>query len=134
MRRFDAYKSALSVLTRANEQDLENEFIQSGIVDKFSLQFELGWKMLKDLLRYEGDAAASGSPRQILKEANRYFDFVDEEAWLRMLGDRNSIAHVYDGTALNQLVNRVLEEYIPVFCALELAVVDRYGNELDSIA
>jgi hypothetical protein len=51
-----------------------------------------------------------------------------------MLGDRNSFAHVYDGTALNQLVNRVLEEYIPVFCALELAVVDCYGNELDSIA
>lgn len=36
MRRFDAYSSALAVLERAPQQDLENEFIQSGIVSKFS--------------------------------------------------------------------------------------------------
>ena len=43
MRRLDAYESALSVLSRAEDQDLDNEFIQGGVIDKFSLQFELGW-------------------------------------------------------------------------------------------
>ena len=70
MRRFNQYEKALSVLARANEQDLSNEFVQSGVVDKFSLQFELGWKLLKGLLSYEGDATATtGSPRDILKAA-----------------------------------------------------------------
>ena len=70
MRRFNQYEKALSVLARANEQDLRNEFVQSGVVDKFSLQFELGWKLLKGLLSYEGDATATtGSPRDILKAA-----------------------------------------------------------------
>ena len=50
MRRYDQFVKALSVLSRANEQDLANEFVQSGVIDKFSLQFELGWKLLKDLL------------------------------------------------------------------------------------
>ena len=36
------------------EQDLTNEFIIGGIIVKFSLQFELGRKVLKELLRYEG--------------------------------------------------------------------------------
>ena len=32
------------------------------------LQFELGWKVLKELLRYEGaNQAATGSPREIIK-------------------------------------------------------------------
>ena len=135
MRRFDAYSSALRVLSRANEQDFGNEFILSGIVDKFSLQFELGWKLLKDLLRYEGLAeAATGSPRGILKAAYRYFDFVDEEIWLCMLRDRNSIAHVYGGEALERLVNIVLSSYIPAFCELETNIVKYYGSELELIA
>lgn len=135
MRRFDAYQSALSVLATASEQDLTNEFIQSGIVDKFSLQFDLGWKMLKDLLRYEGDAdAATGSPRAILKAAYRYFDFIDEDAWLGMLRDRNSIMHVYDSEELQRLLARILNQYIPVFQQLGASVLARYGSELDTIA
>ena len=35
------------------DQDLENEFVQGGVIDKFSLQFELGWKLLKALHAYE---------------------------------------------------------------------------------
>lgn len=135
MRRFDAYQSARSVLATASEQDLTNEFIQSGIVDKFSLQFDLGWKMLKDLLRYEGDAdAATGSPRAILKAAYRYFDFIDEDAWLGMLRDRNSIMHVYDSEELQRLLARILNQYIPVFQQLGASVLARYGSELDTIA
>ena len=135
MKRFDAYCSALSVLETAEEQDLNNEFIQSGIIDKFSLQFELGWKILKDLLRYEGDvSAATGSPRSILKAAFRYFDFLDEETWLGMLQDRNTIAHVYDAEAMHRLLVHVLEDYIPAFSMLRKAVEARYGDELDAIA
>lgn len=135
MRRFDAYSSALRVLSRAGEQDLSNEFIQSGIVDKFSLQFELGWKLLKDLLRYEGVVeAASGSPRTVLKAAYRYFDFVDERIWLNMLQERSTIAHVYDSEALRRLISAILQSYIPAFCSLEREVVARYGAELEQIA
>ena len=48
------YKSNLAVLSRAYAEDLENEFIISGIINKFFIQFELSWKVLKELLRYEG--------------------------------------------------------------------------------
>lgn len=135
MKRFDQYMKALSVLSRAGEQDLGNEFIQSGVIDKFSLQFELGWKVLKDLLRYEGDAvAATGSPRDILKAAYRYYDFIDEETWLAMLRDRNTVSHLYDEGAMLDLLNRVLETYIPAFEVLGGSIADRYGEVLETIA
>lgn len=134
MRRFDAYSSALSVLSRAHEQDLDNEFVQSGIVDKFSLQFELGWKLLKDLLRYEGEAtAATGSPRDVLKASHRCFDFIDEDAWLCMLRDRNNIMHVYDEAEMQALLERILGHYISVLEQLEHSVEERYGDELARI-
>lgn len=135
MRRFDAYESALFVLRRAKEQDLANEFIQAGVIDKFSLQFELGWRLLKDLLRYEGVAsAATGSPREILKAAYRYFTFIDDQIWLRMLTDRNTMAHIYDSGAARRLVTTIIEEYIPAFDDLGRSIRDRYGSELERIA
>ena len=134
MRRFNQYSSALKVLSKAGDQDLSNEFIQSGIVDKFSLQFELRWKLLKDLLRYEGDSASlAGSPREILKAAYGCFDFVNEDAWLSMLRDRNSVAHVYDAEAMTNLIERILNDYIAVFTDLREAILRRYGNTLESI-
>ena len=49
MKKYDNYASNLRVLERADREALDNEFIISGIIDKFSIQFELGWKMLKEL-------------------------------------------------------------------------------------
>lgn len=68
MRKFENYDASLRVLREAPSQDLSNEFVLGGVIDKFSLQFELGWKLLKALLAYEGSSvAATGSPRDILQ-------------------------------------------------------------------
>lgn len=56
MKKYDNYASNLRVLERADREALDNEFIIGGIIDKFSIQFELGWKLLKELLAYEGSS------------------------------------------------------------------------------
>ena len=63
MKKYENYVSALKSLRKAPEQDLSNDFIQSGIIDKFELQFELGWKLFKTLLAYEGDPVSSWTNR-----------------------------------------------------------------------
>ena len=131
MKKYESYSAALDVLSRAHEQDLSNEFIQGGVIDKFFLQFELGWKLLKRLLAYEGEAvAATGSPRDILKSAATYYDFMDESTWLGMLRDRNDAAHVYDGNAAQALVNRIIVQYVPEFERLRANLLARYGDML----
>lgn len=134
MRKLENYVSHLRVLQKANQEDLDNEFIISGIIDKFSIQFELGWKLLEQLLAYEGSAAsATGSPRGIIKEAYAVYPFFDGELWLAMLRDRNSMAHIYDGEAAKALVKRILEEYIPQFVRLENELKQQYGDSLEQI-
>lgn len=97
MKKYENFASALANLEDAPNQDLNNDFVQSGLINKFNLQFELSWKLLKRLLEYEGATlAASGSPRAILKESYRFYDFIDEAAWLDMLRDRNTNVHIYD--------------------------------------
>jgi len=134
MKKFENYCSNLSVLSLAERQDLENEFIIGGIIDKFTIQFELGWKVLKALLRYEGRGEAnSGSPREILKTAFEVYDFIDEDVWLSMLKDRNSMSHIYDGAAARELVQAILNRYIPAFELLRYCIVERYVGLLDQL-
>ena len=49
MKKYENYAANLKVLSSAKNEDLSNEFIISGIIDKFFIQFELGWKLLKQL-------------------------------------------------------------------------------------
>ena len=135
MKKFDNYNRNLAVLSRAGEQDLSNEFIIGGIIDKFSLQFELGWKVLKELLRYEGVAiAATGSPREILKVAYRFYPCMDESIWLGMLAQRNNMAHMYDGAAAAELAGRVINEFIPAFQKLSDSIEEKYHGVLEELA
>ena len=134
MKKFDHFKSNLNVLALADQEDLTNEFILGGIIDKFFIQFELGWKVLKELLTYEGQAvAASGSPRMILKAAFTIYDFLEEELWLNMLKARNDMTHIYDFSAAKRMVEIILKDYIPAFQRMKEEIEDIYGNELDKM-
>lgn len=131
MRKFDNFVSNLEVLKRAGDEDLTNEFIISGIINKFFLQFELSWKVLKELLDYEGRSVAkSGSPREILKAAYATYDYIDEDIWLEMLRARSDMTYIYNGGAARQMVKAILEKYIPVFVEMRERIERDYGGSL----
>ncbi len=134
MKKFDQYKSNLSVLLRADQEDLNNEFILGGIVDKFVIQFELSWKVFKKLLQYEGLAeAASGSPRMLIKAAYASLGCLDETLWLSMLRDRNDMTHIYNGEAARELVQRIIRQYTPEFVRVGTEIERRYGDILEEL-
>ena len=134
MKKFDQYCSSLQVLSRAPQEDLDNEFVLGGIINKFSLQFELGWKLLKELLAYEGRSeAASGSKREILNTDIVHYNFLDEDIWLGMLKDHVNINHIYDETQARRLAKVVLETYLPAFQQLRDHLTQRYAGQLDTL-
>lgn len=134
MERFEIFSSNLEVLKKAKYEDLDNEFIISGIIDKFFIQFELSWKVLKELLRYEGKSIANpGSPREIIKAAYAIYDYLDEEIWLEMLRARNDMTHIYNGEAAKQMVSLILERYIPAFAVMEEKIRKDYGEILKDL-
>ncbi len=134
MKKFENYCSNLDVLSRAGQEDLTNEFIIGGIIDKFHIQFELGWKVLKELLKYEGrQEGNTGSPREVLKAAYSIYGFLDEEIWLAMLKDRNSMTHIYDGAEAQRLVHVILNRYIPEFLRLRDNLQQQYSSLLNML-
>lgn len=134
MKKYDNFCSNLRVLEKASEQDLDNEFIISGIIDKFFVQFELGWKLLKELIKYEGrPVAASGSPRSIIKEAYKMYDFFEADIWLEMLDRRNDLTHIYDEKEANRLAYLIMDRYIPEFLKMERYIAELYGDTINKL-
>ena len=134
MKIFVNYISNLNILRRANQENLANEFIISGILFKYKIVFDFAVKLLKDLLRYEGCSVGnSGSPRDIIKEAYKMYDCIEEDVWLAMLRDGNDLTHIYDGKQAQKLVEVILAKYIPAFVALQENIEKQYEDVLDKL-
>lgn len=115
-RRFNSFKNSLSSLEEVYSRDLSDSFVLSGTGAKFSITFDLSWKVMKDILidYYMIIDFVKGSPKEVLTKAFEAGLISDSEYWSKMLKVRNEFAHDYDGTALKQYCNDILEYYIPL--------------------
>ena len=83
-------------LNRLNEAILlkGSPIIVDAVIQRFEFSFELAWKTLKRVLIDEGVIVQT--PKDVLKEAFKLGYLEDEELWLDMLSDRNSMSHTYN--------------------------------------
>ena len=111
-KRFDSYKKSLASLAEARERDMRDSFVLSGTSAKFSITFDLAWKVMKDILvqHYAIIDFVAGSPREVLRGAFRA-KLIDDEIWMEMLKVRNQLAHDYDG----QIVEKYCEDIVKVY-------------------
>ena len=49
-KRYESFKNSLASLTEARQRDMEDSFVLSGTSAKFSITFDLAWKVMKDIL------------------------------------------------------------------------------------
>lgn len=50
IRRFESFRNSLDSLAEAKQRDLSDSFVLSGTSAKFSITFDLAWKIVKDIL------------------------------------------------------------------------------------
>lgn len=130
-KRFQSFCNSLESLAEARQRDLLDSFVLSGTSAKFSITFDLSWKVMKDILiqYYSITGFVAGSPREVLREAFKA-NLVSNDAWMDMLKVRNELAHDYDGEIVKTHCHTIVEKYIDFFYEFE-NTVKRLMSEME---
>ncbi len=103
---YDKFEFALSHFNK----EQENELYQMALIQTFEFTYELGWKTIKDYLRYSGIKKAN-LPREVIKHGFQNQIIEDGQVWINMMEDRNLMAHTYNEENARKAVARISNEY-----------------------
>ena len=127
-KRYESFQRSLDALAEARQRDLSDSFVLSGTSAKFSITFDLAWKVMKDILvqYYVITDFVSGSPREVLREAFRAGMITGDE-WMEMLKVRNQLAYDYDCDIVKEHCNTIIGTYIDLLYEFERAVKELFA-------
>lgn len=128
MKKYDNFVSALKNLEDVYKYDEPYEnVVLTGLVALFEICFEQSWKAMKEILEENGfDESKTGSPKQILKLANRAGMIDDEDMWLDALVSRNNVAHAYHKEVALDIVRATKDKYFSMFDKLKDALENEW--------
>ncbi len=112
--RLENFGKALSQLEAACDKKEYSDLERAGLVQMFELSFELSWKVLKDLLFYEGYDVKS--PREVVRKSfeMEYINEDDSEVFLEAIRKRNLLSHTYEEKTAREAESLIKEQYYPL--------------------
>lgn len=121
--RFDNYQKAVGYLKSESEKyaDTDIDVIKKGIIQSFEITHELAWKLMQDILKWEGETEILGSKSASRLAFNRGL-ITHGEIWQEMIKSRNLTVHTYDVAVLTEEFNKIINDYLPHFIAFEQRV------------
>lgn len=113
--RLENFERASMLLREPLDRGVEtlSRLEKEGMVQRFEVALELGWKTLKDYLEYTGIVISPVTPRTVIKEANAAQVLPDAQVWIDMLDHRNVLSHTYDAVAFDKAVEAIRDRYQP---------------------
>lgn len=124
--RFSNYVKALHKLDQAvdyiksnvnGDDDLDeilDEMIKEGLIQRFEYTFELAWNLMKDYAEFQGNPDVGGS-RDAIREAFDLQIIADGKLWMDMIGSRIKTSHTYNETTAEEIYSKILAIYHPAF-------------------
>ncbi len=86
-------------------QKPKDEYFRDSAIQRFEFNFEICWKLLKNILEFKGIVA--NSPRDVFKGAFQVSLVEQETLWLQMIEDRNFTTHVYGEELIEEVYSRL---------------------------
>ena len=116
--RLDTFGTTLAQLTNACDRERYDYLELAGLIKTFEFSFELSWKVLKDLLFYDGHDVKV--PRAAIRNSFEagYIGESDCETLLDALDKRNLLSHAYVLEVAEEAETLIKERYHPVLLRL----------------
>lgn len=130
--RFGNFKKALAKITEVvtnNNLDCLSELETDGLIHRYEYTFELAWKTLQDLLKYNGYTDIIG-PNPVLEQSLKDGYINDEKCWRNMKKSRELTAHTYNSETAVAIALSIYDEYYLKLVELEKSLEDfKFGKQ-----
>ncbi|MFL9830741.1 nucleotidyltransferase substrate binding protein [Flavobacterium sp. ST-87] len=111
------------------EDEILDEMIKEGIIQRFEYTHELAWNVMKDYAEYQGNSNIGGS-RDATREAFQLKLITNGHLWMDMITSRNKTSHTYNEETANEIYNKILKEYYPAFIEFKNTMEEKItGNQ-----
>jgi len=103
-----ALKNAIDLAQKRELSELEKQ----GMIQEFTLAFELAWNMMKDYLEEQGVTGITDSKSAVRETFMRGLIAKDElQIWKDMMWDRNLASHIYDENTAGEIIQAIRGVY-----------------------
>ena len=120
--RLDNFSRALTGLREAIELRQSrplSELEKAGMVQRFEIAWELGWKLLADRLAEELAPPEALTPASTIRAAHAAGMIAAADEWLAMGKLRNQLSHTYSEPIRDQGLKLIAEQFLAILTALE---------------
>lgn len=133
--RFSNYKKALAMLTKGIELvETDDDFsvdvrdiMHEGLIQRFEYTLELAWNVMKDYETNQGKQDIPGS-RAAIREALA-MGIITDRTWMNSINDRNLSTHDYNRSTANEIRNKIINVYYPLFIDFEKEMEGRIDED-----
>lgn len=135
--RFSNYKKALAKFTAGIEllrrsdtfADDVSELLQEGLIQRFEYTLELAWDVMKDYEQEQGVTDVTGSKSAMCRALA--MGIIDSPDWMETIKDRNLSTHDYDHETANNIREKIINVYYPLFVDFEKAMEAKANENED---
>lgn len=124
--KLELYLNALERLKESLDMEPASPVIKDGVIQRFEFTYELGWKLMKAYLEYQG-ITEGRTPREVYKESFRAAIILNGDAWLDMMTDRNLTSYTYDEKMADEIYTKIKNKHYDVL----LGLGERIKKEVD---
>lgn len=116
---------------RNQKDNVLDEIVKEGLIQRFEYTHELAWNVMKDYLIYQENPTVGGS-RDATREAFQLHLFTDGHVWMDMINSRNLTSHTYNEETADEIYYKILDNYYPAFLEFQQKMeAKRSGEQLN---
>ncbi|WP_269225916.1 nucleotidyltransferase substrate binding protein [Flavobacterium eburneipallidum] len=114
------------------EDEILDELIKEGLIQRFEYTHELAWNVMKDYAEYQGNSTIGGS-RDASREAFQLKLITDGKIWMDMISSRNKTSHTYNEATANEIYDKILKEYYPAFIEFKKVMEEKKSGSQQNL-
>lgn len=115
-----------------NAEEILDEILREGIIQRFEYTHELAWNVMKDFLSEIGDVKIYGS-KDATREAFKAELIENGDVWMEMIKSRNKTSHTYNEETANEIFTKIMNEYHSAFLTFQQVMEGKRAGEQQNL-